>query len=82
MKARDDLSRYTRLSFLRSKDEAEQDFTKYIAEVSPRKVEMFRSDGRSEFSEDVFTALHDREKNKQEKTTADSPQFSGVTVRE
>lgn len=36
--------RYTRLYFLRSKHHAELYFTKVIAEISPRKVEMARSD--------------------------------------
>ncbi|CAM9751359.1 unnamed protein product, partial [Sphacelaria rigidula] len=81
MIVRDDPSRHTKLYFLRKKDEAERYFAKYIAWVSPRKIEIVRSDDGGEFSEGAFGELCDREKIKQEKTTADSPQFNGVVER-
>ncbi|CAM9827308.1 unnamed protein product, partial [Sphacelaria rigidula] len=81
MVVRDDHSRHTKLYFLRKKDEAKRYFTKYIALVSSRKIEIVRSDDGGEFSEDAFGELCDRETIKQEKTTADSPQFNGVAER-
>ncbi|CAM9481085.1 unnamed protein product, partial [Sphacelaria rigidula] len=77
MIVRDDHSRHTKLYFLRKKDKAEGYFATYIAWVSPRKIEIVRSDDGGEFSEGAFGELCDREKIKQEKTTADSPQFNG-----
>ncbi|CAM9446364.1 unnamed protein product, partial [Sphacelaria rigidula] len=67
--------------FLHTKDEAVQYVSKYIAEIRPRKIEKVRSDGGGEFSEGVFEELCDEEKVKQDKTTADSPQFNGVAER-
>ncbi|CAM9995170.1 unnamed protein product, partial [Sphacelaria rigidula] len=81
MIVRDDHSRHTKLYFLRKKDEVERYFVKYIAWVSPKKVEIVRSDDGGEFSEGAFGELCDRAKIKQEKTTADSPQFIGVVER-
>ncbi|CAN0031190.1 unnamed protein product, partial [Sphacelaria rigidula] len=54
MIVRDDHSRHTKLYFLRQKDEAERYFAKYIAWVSPRKIEIVRSDDGGEFSEGAF----------------------------
>ena len=51
MIVRDDYSRYARVYFLRSKDEAVRYFRKFIAEIHPRKIEKVRSDGGGEFSE-------------------------------
>ncbi|CAM9745032.1 unnamed protein product, partial [Sphacelaria rigidula] len=81
MIVRDDCSRHTRLFPLRTKDEYVQYFSKYIAEIHPRKVEKVRRDGGGEFSEGAFEELCDREKIKQEKITADSPQSNGVAER-
>ncbi|CAM9529133.1 unnamed protein product, partial [Sphacelaria rigidula] len=74
----DDYSRYTRVYFLRTKDEAEQYFSKYIVEIHPRKVERVPSDDGGEFSEGALEELGDKEKIKQKKTTADYPQYNGV----
>ncbi|CAM9911303.1 unnamed protein product, partial [Sphacelaria rigidula] len=81
MIVRDDYSRQTRSFFLRTKDEPVQYFSKYIAEIHPRKIEKVRNDGGGEFLEGAFEELCDREKIKQEKTTADSPQFNGAAER-
>ena len=81
MIVKDDYSRFTKLYFLRTKDEAERFFARYIAEISPRKVEVVRSDDGGEFTEGEFGELCDREKIKQENTTADSPEFNGVVER-
>ena len=50
MIVRDDYSRFTRVFFLRTKDETATYFSKYLAEIAPRKVEVVRSDGGGEFS--------------------------------
>ena len=62
MIVKDDYSRFTKLYFLRTKDEAERFFAKYLAEISPRKVEVVRSDDGGEFTEGEFGELCDREK--------------------
>ena len=51
---RDDFSRYTRVFFFRSKDEAAEYFSKYLAEIAPRKAEVVRSNVRGEFHEGEF----------------------------
>ncbi|CAM9754360.1 unnamed protein product, partial [Sphacelaria rigidula] len=81
MIVRDDHSRYTKLYFLRKKGEAERYFAQCIEWVSPRKIEMVRSDDGGEFSKRLFGELCDREKINQVRTTADSPQFNGVAER-
>ncbi|CAM9389968.1 unnamed protein product, partial [Sphacelaria rigidula] len=81
MMVRHDHSRHTKLYFLRKKDEAKIYFAKYIAWVSPRKIDIVRSDDGGEFLEGAFGELCDRKNIKQEKTTADSPQFNGVAER-
>ena len=81
MIVRDDYSRYARVYFLQSKDEAVRYFRKFIAEIHPRKIEKVRSDGGGEFLEGEFEQLCDKEKIKQEKTTADSPQFNAAAER-
>ena len=82
MIVRDDFSRFTRVFFLRTKDETASYFSKYLAEIAPRKVEVVGSDGSSEFSKGVFGALYTTEKIRQESTTADSPQYNGVAERQ
>ena len=47
---RDVFLRFTRVFFLRTKDETATYFSKYLAEIAPRKVEVVRSDGGGEFS--------------------------------
>ena len=42
-------SRFTRVFFLRTKDETATYFSKYLAEVAPRKVEVVKSDGAASF---------------------------------
>ena len=39
MIVRDDFSRFTRVFFFRTKDETAMYFSKYLAEIAPRKVE-------------------------------------------
>ena len=45
MIVRDDFSRFTRVFFIRTKDEKATCFSKCLAEIVPRKVEVVRSDG-------------------------------------
>ena len=71
-------SRFTRVFFLRTKDETAMYFSKYLAEMAPRKVQVVRSDGGGDFSEGAFGALCTTEKIRQEFTTADSPQCNDV----
>ena len=71
MIVRNDFSRYTRLCFLRTKDETATYFSKYLAEIAPRKVEVVRSNGGGEFSKGAFGALCTADKIRQEFTTAD-----------
>ena len=82
MIVRDDHSRFSRVFFLRTKDETPTYFSKYLAEIVPRKVEVVRRDGDGEFSKGAFGALCTTEKIRQEFTTADSPQYKGVTERQ
>ena len=46
---RDDFSRFIRVFFLRTKDETATYFSKYLAEIAPRKEEVVRSDGAPSF---------------------------------
>ena len=79
---REDYSRFTRVFFLRTKDETATYFSKYLAEIAPRKVEMLvRRDGGGKFSKGDFGALCITEKFMQEFMTADSPQYNGVAER-
>ena len=57
MIVRYNFSRFTRVFFLRAKDETATYFSKYLAEIAPRKVEVVRSDGGGEFSKGAFDAL-------------------------
>ena len=82
MIVRDDYSRFTRVFFLRTKDETATYFSKYLAEIAPRKVDAARGDGGGEFSKGAFGALCTAEKIAQEYTTADSPQYNGVAERQ
>ena len=82
MIVRDHFSRFTRVFFLRSKDETTTYFPKYLPEIAPRKVEVVRSDGGGEFLADAFGALCTTEKIRQVFTTADSSQYSGVAERQ
>ena len=74
--------RFTRVFSLRTKDETATHFSKYLAEIAPRKVEVVRSDGGGEFTKGVFGALHTAEIIRQEFTTADCPQYNGVAERQ
>ena len=82
MIVRDDFPRFTRVLFFRTKDKTAMYFSKYLAKIAPRKVEVARSDGGGEFSEGAFGALCTTEKIRQEFTTADSPQYNGVAERQ
>ena len=68
--------------FLRIKDETATYFSKYLAEIAPRKVEVVRSDGGGEVSKGTLGALCTTEKIRQEFTAADSPQYNGVAERQ
>ena len=82
MIVKDGYSRFTRVFSLRTKDEKAPYFSKYLAEIAPRKVKVVRSDGSGEFSRGAFGALCTTEKIRQEFTTADSPQYNGVAERQ
>ena len=62
MIVRDDYSRFTRVFSLRTKDETATYFSKYLAEIAPRKVEVVRSDGGGKFRKVLRCPLHNREK--------------------
>ena len=57
MMVRDGFSRFTRVFFLRTKDETATYFSKYLAEIAPCKVKVMRSDGGGEFLKGAFGAL-------------------------
>ena len=78
---RDDFSRFTRVLFLRTKDETATYFSNYLAEIDRSKVEVVRSDGGGEFSKGAFGALFTTEKIRQHFTTDDSPQYNRVAER-
>ena len=82
MIVKNDYSRFTRVIFFRTKDETAMYFSKYLAEIAPRKVEVVRSDGGGEFSKGAFGALCTTEKIRQEFTTANSPQHNGLAERQ
>ena len=56
MIVRDDVSRFTRVFFLRTKDEIAMHFSKYLAAIAHCKVDVVRSDGGGEFSKGAFGA--------------------------
>ena len=59
---RDKFSRFTRVCFLHSKDEAAEYFSKYLAEFAPRKAEVVRSDVGGEFHEGgIWIPMSERE---------------------
>ena len=64
MIVRDDFSRFTRVFSLRTKDETATYFSKYLAEIAPRKIEVARSDGGGEFSKGAFGSLCTTEKSR------------------
>ena len=78
---RDDFSRFTRVFFLRTKDETATYFSNYLAEIARSKVEVVRSDGGGEFSKGAFGALFTTEKTRQDFKTVDSPQYNRVAER-
>ena len=49
MIVRDDFLQFTRVLFLRTKDETDMHVSKYLAEIAPRKIEVVKSDGGGEF---------------------------------
>ena len=65
MIVRDYISRFTRVFFLRTKDETATYFIKYPEEIAPRKVDVVRSDRGGEFSEGTFGVLCTTEKIRQ-----------------
>ena len=75
-------SRFARAFYLRTNDETATYFSKYLAEIAPRMVEMVRSDGGGEFLKGAFGALCTTEKIRQEFTTDDSPRYDGVAERQ
>ena len=72
-KTRDDFSLLTRIFSLRIKDDTAMYFSKYLAEIAPRKGKAGRNDGGGEFSKGDFGALCTIDKTSQELTTADFP---------
>ena len=56
MIVRDDVLRFTRVFFLRTKDETAMYFSTYLVEIAPCKVDVVRSDGGGEFSKGAFGA--------------------------
>ena len=82
MMVRDDFSRFTRVFFLRPQNETAIYFSKYLAEIAPRKVEVVRRDGGGEFSECTFGYLCTSEKIRQSFTIADSLRYNGVAERQ
>ena len=54
-------SRFTRVFFLRTKDETATNISKYLAEIAPRKVEVVRSDGAASFRKVLLMPLYNRE---------------------
>ena len=56
MIGRDDVSRFTRVFFLRTKNETAMYFSTYLVEIAPCKVDVVRSDGGGEFSKGAFGA--------------------------
>ena len=63
MIVRDDFSRFTRVFFIRTKDETATYYSKYLAEIALRKVEVVRSDGGGDFSKGAFGDLCTTEKS-------------------
>ena len=82
MIVRYNFSRFTRVLFPRTKDETATYFSKYQAEIAPRKVKVVRNDGSGEFSKGAFGALRTAENTMQKITAADSPQYNGVAERQ
>ena len=56
MIVRYDVSRFTRVFFLRTKDGTAMHFSKYLAAIAPCKVGVVRSNGGGEFSKGAFGA--------------------------
>ena len=82
MIVRDDVSRFTRVFFLRTKDETAMYFSKYLEEIAHCKADVVRSDGGGEFSKGAFWCLCTTVKVRQEFTAADPPQYNGVAERQ
>ena len=82
MIVRDHFPRFTRVFFLRTIDKTAVYFSKYLAEIAPRKVEVVRSDGDGEFSKGSFGALCTTQRIRQNFTTAHSPQYNSVAERQ
>ena len=85
MVIRDDYSRYTWIYFISHKSDAGDTFAKFLSDLRlegiPLEVVVIKSDDGGEFSEGKFGKLC-RERNiKQEFTTADSPEYTGVAER-
>ena len=77
-----DFSRFTGVFFLLTKYITVMYFSKYLAEITPRKVKVVRSNGGGGFLESAFGALCTTEKIRQELTTAGSPQYNGAAERQ
>ena len=82
---RDDFTRSNAVYFMRSKGEASRYLRQYLADYRftgvPCPVETVRTDDAAEFEGGAFADLCRERGNKQEFTTADSPQFNGVAER-
>ena len=73
MIVKDIFLRFTRVLFLRTKDETSTYFSKYMGKIALRKVEVGRSDGGGEFSKGALGALCTTEEIRQEFTIAVFP---------
>ena len=82
MIVRDNFSLFTRVFFLRTKDETDTYFSKDLAEIAPRKIKVARSNGDGEFSKGASGTRCTTGKMRQKFTTADSPQYNGVAERQ
>ncbi|CAN1246025.1 Retrovirus-related Pol polyprotein from transposon TNT 1-94 [Linum grandiflorum] len=80
----DDFSRYTKLYLLRSKDEAEEKFLTYKAEVENqlnKKIKRLRSDRGGEYSSSFLKQVCEQAGIIHETTAPYSPQQNGIAER-
>ena len=81
-KMRDDFSLLTRIFSIRTKDDTATYFSKYLAEIAPRKGKSGRNDGGGEFSKRDSGALCTIEKTRQEPDDSRFPQYNDVAERQ
>ena len=82
---KDDFSRFSAVYFMRSKSEVSKYFKQYLADHrfsgTPSPVETVPTDDAAEFKSGYFADLCRERGIRQEFTTANSPQFNGLTER-